>query len=673
MKLIIVESPTKAKTISKFVGKDYKIESSYGHIRDLPKSKLGIDLEKNFEPQYIIPVRAKKVVTNLKKLAAKAEEVILATDQDREGEAIAWHLAQALSLNLETSKRIVFHEITKTAIAEALKNPRHLDSNLIDAQQGRRILDRLVGYKLSPFLWKKIARGLSAGRVQSVAVRLIVEREQEIKKFKSDEYWTLSIAFKNKDGKSFEAELNQINGKTLDKLELNNKEKVDDILKELEESKFQITSIERKEMKRNPPMPFTTSTLQQVAARRLGYSAKKTMLMAQRLYEKGLITYMRTDSLNLSKESLTAAKQWLSDELGEKYSADAPRTFITKSKLAQEAHEAIRPTDDSKNPSSKISKEEDEAKLYEIIWSRFMGSQMPQAIFDSTQVDINNQDNKYGFRANGSILKFDGFLNIWKQKFEENELPELKAQDNLTPQEFKPSQHFTEPPPRFTEASLIKILEEYGIGRPSTYAPTLSTIQERNYVEKLNGKFSPTEMGTLVDKVMTENFPQIVDVNFTAKMEEKLDDIATGKEKWQEVIQEFYGPFSKNLEAKYEEVKKEVVAPVEPTGIFCEKCGKPMIIKFSRFGRFMACSGFPDCKNIQQQKKEEKKIGLKCPKCLASPDPATRDNPGDVIEKRVSKGRSRGAIFWGCNNYPKCDYASWKNPLNPEPSAKREL
>ena len=653
MKLVIVESPTKAKTISQFVKNDYKIESSYGHIRDLPKSKLGIDLENNFEPQYIIPVKAKKLVSGLKKLAGKSDGVILATDEDREGEAIAWHLIKALGLTPEKTERIVFHEITKTAIEEAIKNPRKINENLVNAQQGRRVLDRLVGYKLSPFLWKKIAKGLSAGRVQSVAVKLIAEREEEIKKFKPEEYWTISAIFQKENGEFFEAMLAKIDGKTIEKLDLGNKEVADKILADLKNAEFEVEKIEQKEVKKNPLPPFTTSTLQQTAAKRLGFSAKKTMLMAQRLYEKGLITYMRTDSVNLSKESLVAAKNWLEKELGSNYSSQAPRIFTTKSKLAQEAHEAIRPTDLSKNPSQKNIEDQSEEKLYDIIWSRFLASQMPQAEFYATQIDV--KSGKYIFRANGNMLKFDGFLKIWKQKFVEKELPKISEMEKLNAKELIPAQHFTEPPPRYNEASLIKTLEEYGIGRPSTYAPTISVIQNRNYVEKQNGKFAPTEMGNLVNKVLIENFPEIVDVDFTAKMESSLDAVAEGNENWQDLIGAFYIPFSKKLEEKYKEVLKTDLIGSEVTGIVCDKCGEPMITKFSRFGKFLACSGFPDCRNIKSLKEMPKKIGMKCPKCAE----------GDIIEKRVSKGRARGKLFWGCNKYPKCDYASWTNPLNP--------
>jgi DNA topoisomerase-1 len=666
MNLVIVESPTKAKTIEKFLTKDFKVESSFGHVRDLPKSKLGIDVEHNFEPQYVIPTKAKKVINFLKKESQKAETVILATDEDREGEAIAWHLTQALGLDelkaqspkLKAVERIVFHEITKSAIKEAMKSPRKINLNLVNAQQGRRVLDRLVGYKLSPFLWKKVAKGLSAGRVQSVALRLIAEREKEIQEFKPTEYWEIAASL-TKNNQLFEAKLVKIGDQNLSQLDLKDKSQVDQIITELKEESFLIIKTEKKETAKNPPPPFITSTLQQEAAKRLGFSSKKTMLMAQRLYEKGLITYMRTDSVNLSQESLIAAKKWIEENLGEKYSSQAPRTFQTKSRLAQEAHEAIRPTDPKIIPEKNSVKEESEKKLYKLIWQRFIASQMPQALVDSTRADI--AAGKYLFRANGNILKFDGFLKLWQQKFESTELPPLQEKDRLELKELKPSRHFTEPPARYNEASLIKALEEYGIGRPSTYAPIISVIQNRHYVEKQERRFVPTEIGLLVNKVLVENFPEIVDISFTAKMEEKLDNIAEGKEKWQSVIKEFYGPFSENLAKKYQEVSRKELMPETITEEKCEKCGRLMIIKYGRFGKFLACSSFPECKNTKQLPKEPPKLlGMKCPKCIE----------GEVIERRVSQGRARGKIFWGCNRYPKCDYASWTNPLNP-PAEKK--
>lgn len=695
MKLVIVESPTKAKTIGKFLGEDFIVTSSYGHIRDLPKSKLGIDVEHNYEPQYITPLKSRPVLKTLKAAAEKSDEIILATDEDREGEAIAWHLSQALGLGGSGSEvgspkkrssiihhpssviqRIVFHEITKSAIEEALNSPRALDMNLVNAQQARRVLDRLVGYKLSPFLWKKVAKGLSAGRVQSVAVRLIVEREQEIRAFKPEEYWTILARLDSKKG-AFAATLASIGENAVEKFSIRDEAAAKAIAADLSGASFAITAVTKKTLKKNPSPPFTTSTLQQEAAKRLGYSSKKTMLLAQRLYENGLITYMRTDSVNLSKESLAAAKNYLNDAFGAAYASAAPRVFTTKSKLAQEAHEAIRPTKPAETPEHVALAEAGEKKLYKLIWQRFMASQMPQATFDATACEIaaNAPDGKtaktYLLKANGMTLKFDGYLKVWPQKFKESELPALSNDATLTLQGIDPEQHFTEPPPRFNEASLIKTLEEYGIGRPSTYAPTISVIQLRNYVKKEEGRFSPTEIGELVNKVLTENFPEVVDIGFTAEMENSLDSVAEGKEQWQDLIGAFYVPFAKNLETKYEEVKKTITD--EPTNEICEKCGKPMIIKFGRFGKFMACSGFPECKNTKQLAKAAPKlIGMKCPECLASPDSAVRDNPGDVVERRVSRGRARGKIFWGCSKYPACKYATWENPLEPAKEKKAE-
>ncbi len=647
--LVIVESPTKAKTIGKFLDSGYTVLSSYGHIRDLPKSKLGIDVEQNFAPQYVIPAKARPVVKQLKEAAKKSTSVILATDEDREGEAIAWHLAEILGLT--APRRIVFHEITKQAIIDAIGNPRALDQHMIDAQQARRVLDRLVGYKLSPFLWKKVAKGLSAGRVQSVTVRLIVEREQEIRKFKPDEYWTI-VAHLTTDANAFDASLVSIDGKSLEKLGIATADEAKKITDALNTATFTITDIEERVLSKNPPAPFTTSTLQQESAKRLHYSAQKTMLLAQRLYEHGLITYMRTDSTNLSQEALRAAKSYLASTFGERYASEAPRVFTTKSRVAQEAHEAIRPTDVTATPERGGATGPQEQKLYDLIWKRFLASQMPKAVFN--RVSVNIAAARYGLRATGTTMMFDGFLKIWPQSFEETTLPLLKKTDPLKLASVDSEQHFTEPPARYSEASLIKTLEQFGIGRPSTYAPTLSTIQKRNYVKKETGRFQPTEIGELVNKVLTEHFPQIVDIEFTAKMEGALDDVANGNESWQQLIKNFYDPFSKTLMEKYEAVQKTVAD--EPTNEVCEKCGKPMVIKFGRFGRFMACSGFPDCKNTKQLAKEPPKlIGMKCPDC----------KDGDIVERRVTRGRARGKIFWGCSKYPACKYASWEDPRLP--------
>ncbi len=667
MNLIIVESPTKAKTISGFLGKEYKIESSYGHIRDLPKSKLGIDIENNFEPQYIIPVKARKRVNQLKKEAEKAEITILATDSDREGEAIAWHLTEALGLGISKQipkvQRIIFHEITKSAIEEALKNPRGVDMDLVASQQARRILDRLVGYKLSPFLWEKIMKRLSAGRVQSVALRLIVEREEEIRNFKPEEYFTISAVLqksqilnpKSEILNTIEANLYKINNEVIPKLGIKTGEEAEKIVKDLEKCEYKVLKIEKKEVRKNPLPPFTTSTLQQEASKRLRYSAKQTMRLAQNLYENGLITYHRTDSLNLSKESIRQAAGWIEKNLGKEYAIQAPRFFKTQSRLAQEAHEAIRPAQPDLIPEKIKVKLFQEKNLYDLIWRRFIASQLPQARFDSTRIEIAAKNslitNYYLLITNGNILRFDGFLKIWPIQFEETELPLLEENEELKLIKVSPFQHFTEPAARYNEASLIKTLEKYGIGRPSTYAPIISVIQERNYVYRNEQRrFQPTEIGELVNKILVEHFPEIVDIQFTAQMEEELDEIAQGKEKWQKVIGDFYQPFAENLERKYQEVEKQ--KPVEEkTEEVCEKCGKPMVIRYGKFGKFLACSSFPECRNtktITMTMTNDKGENLKCPKC----------QEGEIIKRRTKKGR----FFYGCSRYPDCDYASWSRP-----------
>lgn len=660
MKLVIVESPTKAKTISKFLGKDYSVESSYGHIRDLPKGKLGVDVDNNFEPQYVIPRKVQKRVTALRKKAAKAESVILATDEDREGEAIAWHLSHALKVDPKIIKRIAFHEITKDAIESAIENPRDINKELVDAQQARRVIDRLVGYKLSPFLWKKIRGGLSAGRVQSVAVKLIVDREEEIKKFKPQEYWTILAKLESKSSKGgeFEALVSKINDIELDKLGIQNEKKAAKIVDGIKKADIQIISIIKKETKRNPLPPFTTSTLQQIASGRLRFSARQTMMFAQRLYEGGHITYMRTDSLSLSRESTSAAKGWITDKLGREYALSAPRVFKAKSKLAQEAHEAIRPTNPAKLTDD-ISGDDKQKKLYELIWQRFIASQMPQAVFDATSVEIGASGAKdsYTLKTNGNILRFDGYLKVWPSKITETELPELNKNDELNLVEIKQEQHFTEPPPRYNEASLVKTLEEHGIGRPSTYAPIISVIQDRDYVEKdENRRFVPTETGSVVNKVLSEHFPSIVDVGFTASIEEQFDGIADGKKEWHDVVKDFYEPFDENLEKKYEEVKKEEF--VEKTDEKCDVCGKDMVVKHGRFGKFLACSAYPDCKNTKSLKAPPQKIGMKCPTCIE----------GEVIIRHTKRGK----VFFGCSRYPECDFASWTNPLEPEKTKAAE-
>ncbi|MDD5098793.1 MAG: type I DNA topoisomerase [Candidatus Colwellbacteria bacterium] len=657
--LVIVESPTKAKTISGFLGKNFKIESSYGHIRDLPKSKLGIDVEKDFEPSYVIPIKNRKRVTALKKTAEKANSVILATDEDREGEAIAWHLLKALNLEAEGAadvKRIAFHEITESAINDALNNPRELDVNLVNAQQARRVLDRLVGYKLSPFLWKKVMSHLSAGRVQSVAVRLIVDRENEIRKFIPETYYTVSADLRSKDDDTvFSAQLVRINDSPIKKPGISDKKVAEEAVANLQISDFSVLSVEKKDVKKNPLPPFTTSTLQQEASKRLRFSAKQTMAIAQSLYENGLITYMRTDSLNLSSESLSAAKDWITRSLGEEYAVDSPRRFKTKSKSAQEAHEAIRPTKPSLEPSS-LSGEEREKKLYDLIWRRFIASQCPAAVMGASRATISAIGNgaEYRLSASGGFLKFDGFLKIWPAKIEEKILPPLKESEVLNLIKASSEEHQTEPPARYNEASLIKALEEYGIGRPSTYAPIISVIQTRGYVEKNEARrFVPTDIGEKVDKMLVEHFPEIVDIKFTANMESELDDVAEGKAEWKKVVSDFYMPFAKKLEEKYESVEEKKKIEAEPTDEVCDKCGRPMVIKTGRFGRFMACSGYPECKNTKKIPgadaiKGESGEVMKCPKC----------GEGLVTRKRTKRGR----FFYGCSRYPDCDFASWTKP-----------
>ncbi|MBI5742267.1 MAG: type I DNA topoisomerase [Candidatus Niyogibacteria bacterium] len=644
LKLVIVESPTKAKTIGRFLGSEYIVESSYGHVRDLPKSKIGIDTEHDFAPHYIIPRTATAKVKTLKNALKKVSGVILASDEDREGEAISWHLTQALELDPATTERIVFHEITERAIQEALAHPRRIDMKLVDAQQARRILDRLVGYELSPFLWKKVFKGLSAGRVQSVAVRLVAEREREIKKFIPEEFWSLAAMLEKSGNAPFEARLVKVGGESLDKFAVKDKAAADRVVSDLANADYIVENVVRKEVRRSPKAPFTTSTLQQEAANKLRFSAKQTMMLAQSLYENGFITYMRTDSTNLSADSLTAAHAVIAEQFGAKYNLAEPRRFKTKSKGAQEAHEAIRPSDPRRLPEEMAGKLEPRAhKLYTLIWRRFIACQMEGAIFDALSIDINA--GKYGFRAAGSSLKFDGWLKVYTYKLEEAILPEVAVGEKLALQELKPEQHFTEPPARFNEASLIKTLEELGIGRPSTYAPTISTIITRNYIQKdEQRRLVPTETGFIVNDILVEHFPQVVDYGFTAKVEEDLDEIAEGTRAWVPTIREFYVPFHKHLEEKYASVEKTTTD--ETTSEVCEKCAKPMIIKHGRFGRFLACSGFPECrttKNLPQPG-----LDVKCPKCTV----------GQVISRKTKRGR----MFYGCSKYPDCNFAAWQKP-----------
>jgi len=647
MNLVIVESPTKSKTLQGFLGKNYKVLASYGHVRDLPKGELGIDVEKDFEPKYVIPTKSRKILNALKKELKKTKSVILATDEDREGEAIAWHLAQALGLDKDKGyQRIVFHEITKEAIQEALKNPRDIDLNQVDAQQARRVLDRIVGYKLSPFLWKKIARGLSAGRVQSVAVRLVVEREREIKKFLAQEYWTVLATLQKMieaGPQSFEAVLIKKDDKVLDKLEIKNRKEAEKIIQGLAGAAYQVLEVEKKEVNKNPLPPFTTSTLQQEAWRRFKFPAKFTMSIAQRLYETGKITYHRTDSLNLSEMSLGIAKKFVTKNYGPNYYQF--RKFKTKAKGAQEAHEAIRPTYPEITPDQ-AKLDERQYKLYDLIWRRFMASQMKEAIFLATTADIKAKE--CVFRANGQTLKFDGFLKVYPIKYEEIELPPLEKAEALKLVKLDPQQHFTQPLNRYTEATLIKALEKAGIGRPSTYAPIISTIQGRNYIEKNEKKFfQPTEIGLVVNDLLVEHFPEIVDINFTAHMEEDLDNVSRGERKWKQVLEDFYAPFSKNLEQKYKDVSKKEFTE-ENLKKLCPKCQSPLLVRLGKFGKFYACSKFPACKYTESL--PQNNLGIKCPKC----------QEGNVVAKRTKTNK----IFYGCDRFPKCDFALWDKPVN---------
>jgi len=667
MNLVIVESPAKAHTIKKFLGPQFKVIASYGHIRDLPKSELGVDIEHNFSPKYIIPLKARKNVNTLKKEIAKAKELYLATDLDREGEAIAWHILQACGLenqNLNPKnqdqkfqvfsiKRITFSEITESAIKEAIKNPRAINMNLVDAQQARRILDRLVGYKLSPLLWEKVKRGLSAGRVQSVALRLIVEREKEIESFKPQEYWQIQALLETKDQKEkFRAKLVEKDGQKLEKFSLQNEEQALKIVEALKKADFQVQEVIKKERVKNPPPPFITSTLQQAASKVLGFSARKTMLLAQQLYEgvplgkegpTGLITYMRTDSLHLAKQFIDQSVEFIKKNFGPQYAQEGGRTFKSK-KTAQEAHEAIRPTYIEKTPQSlKEFLKPDQFKLYSLIYYQALASQMTEAVFEITQIKIKAKN--YGFLASGSKIKFDGFLKALPNKEREVILPPLKEGEFLKLVKLEPIQAFTEPPARYTEGSLVKTLEENGVGRPSTYAPIMSTLLERGYIEKERGFLKPREIGYIVNNLLVSHFPAIVDVKFTAYIEEELDQIAQGKIGWVKVVENFYKPFSRELELKYQKIEK-IQIPLKETDQVCEKCGQKMVIREGKYGEFLACLGFPECKNTKPITKE---IQVKCPYC-----------GGKILEKKSRKGKT----FYGCENYPNCQFASWDEPIN---------
>ena len=654
-KLVIVESPAKANTIKKFLGGKSKVVASMGHIRDLPKSKLGVNIENNFEPEYI-NIRGKgDLIKSLKDDAKKAKKVYLATDPDREGEAIAWHLAHILDIDENDTCRVTFNEITEKTVKESIKTPRKLDKSLVDAQQARRVLDRIVGYKISPILWAKVRKGLSAGRVQSVAVKLIVDREEEIEKFIPEEYWNIFVELlKNKE--NFKAKLV---GKAGKKLELKSKEEVDEVLKTIEKAEYIVKEVKKAERKRTPAPPFTTSTMQQEASRKLGFTLKKTMSVAQGLYEGvnvagkgtvGLITYMRTDSTRISDVARKAAKEQIESVYGIEYYEN--RFYKTKDE-AQDAHEAIRPTYVDLTPAMvKESLTNDQYKLYNLIYNRFLASQMSQAVYDTVTVDIDAD--KYNFRANGQTLKFKGFMALYveskdqEEKEEDAQIPELEQGEKLKKQKIEPIQSFTEPPPRYTEASLVKALEEKGIGRPSTYSPTITTILERRYIEKDKKQLVPTDLGKVVNKLLVENFTNVVSEEFTAEMEDKFDNIALGKQEWKKVIEEFYGPFKVDLDKANEELE-HVELVEEVSDVPCDICGRMMVIKYGRFGKFLACPGYPECKNT---KPFVETIDIPCPNC------------GGKIQVRKTKKRKN---YYICENNPKsCDYISWNKPKKEE-------
>ncbi|MGH2711669.1 MAG: type I DNA topoisomerase [Actinomycetota bacterium] len=736
--LVIVESPTKAKTLERYLGKDFSVKASMGHIRDLPGSKIGVDTEKNFEPEYVIPDEKKKVVTALRSAHKKSEVLWLATDFDREGEAIAYHLAEALKVDPDTAKRVTFTEITKSAVQDAFKHPRSIDTRLVEAQQARRILDRLVGYNLSPLLWKKVRPGLSAGRVQSVALRLIVEREREIEAFQTVEYWTVDVKLSpNGDEQGFLARLRHVDEERIKtpteraKGSILTEEDARSHSENLGRASYRVASIEKKERKRRPSPPFTTSTLQQEAGRKLGFSSRKTMRIAQQLYEgidlpgegqTGLITYMRTDSTNMASSALAEISSVVTSHYGKEYALDKPRRYRTKAKGAQEAHEAIRPTEAARIPDEIAPNlSADQAKLYRLIWQRAVASQMAEAIFDQVTVDIEaTADNapRYTLRSTGQTQRFDGFRRVYFEGRDdtadedaENRLPELTVEQVLRFLEVLPEQHFTQPPPRFTEASLVKELESRGIGRPSTYAPTISNLLDRNYVRLEEKRLFPEDVGTVVVDLLLEWFADVMAYEFTAKMEEELDDIAEGKIRWTQVLDEFFSPFERDMEKAEEQAER----PKEDTGELCPRCpeegrdppGK-LVIKLGRSGRFVACDRWPDCKystdlsgqarpepeptgescprcaeegrdppgelikrvgrygpfigcnrypDCKYVKKEEQKLGISCPKCKDE----KRDPPGDIIVKRAR--RRGGSVFYGCNKYPECDFTVGQKPL----------
>ena len=650
--LVIVESPAKAKTIEKFLGKShYTVKASVGHVRDLPKSQLGVDIENNFEPKYI-NIRGKgDVIKELKKEAKKAKKVYLATDPDREGEAISWHLSYILNIDEEEKCRIEFNEITKDAIKKAIKSPRNINLNLVDAQQARRVLDRLLGYQISPILWQKVRKGLSAGRVQSVTTKLICEREEEIKAFVPKEYWSIELIASNKEENNLTL---KFYGKDNEKIELENEEQVKEILKTIENGNLVVTKIESRSRRKSAPKPYTTSVLQQDAANKLNFTTKKTMMVAQELYEGidvkgegtvGLISYIRTDSKRISEEAREKAKGYIIESIGENYYKDhAKDSKGKKEKKVQDAHEAIRPTSVDRTPDSiKDSLSKEQYKLYNLIWRRFVASQMEDSVFDVLNVECKIED--LIFKATGSKLKFDGYTKIYNfAEREDKILPSLDEGEILKIQEYNPQQHFTSPPPRYTEASLVKTLEELGIGRPSTYAPTITTILNREYVEKDGASLVPTELGIIVTKILDENFHKFMEVDFTADMESQLDQIEEGNAEWKKVVEEFYSPLAEAIRVAIEKIEK--VNMDEETDEICELCGSNMVIKYGRFGKFMACKNYPGCKNT---KPSVSKIGVKCPKC----------KEGDIIMRKSKKEK----VYYGGSNYPDCDFVAWNKPV----------
>lgn len=710
--LVIVESPAKAKTISKILGKDFEVKASVGHIKDLPAKEMGIDIEHNFSPNYIVIPGKEKVIKELKKASKDAKHIYLAPDPDREGEAIAWHIAEEVEGKAKEIFRIRFNEITKAAVLDAIKHPSKIDMQKVDAQQARRILDRLVGYELSPLLWRKVRRGLSAGRVQSVAVRLVVDREREIEAFKQEEYWSINAEFEGSEKPLFWGKLSKYRGEKVDRGEkaaIGNAEAAEAVVNDVRDSRFVLSKIERKKKKRNPSPPFITSTMQQEAVRKLRFSAKKTMAVAQQLYEGielgeegavGLITYMRTDSFRIADEAQKAAREYIEKTLGKEFVPERPPVYKSRGS-AQEAHEAIRPTYLDHTPESvKSYLSKDQYVLYKLIWNRFIASQMVPAEIEQTAFDIAcNTDtckDETVFRATGSVIKFQGFMALYTEgtdeMLDENEaiLPHLKEGETLKLLQIAPKQHFTQPPPRYTEASLVKALEEKGIGRPSTYASILSTIQDRKYVHKTDGRFSPTELGVVVNDLLVERFTELMDIGFTARMEEKLDHIEDGGQKWVKVVKEFYKPFHQHLTEALQMQGK--VKPQDiPTDITCEKCGLPMVIRWGRHGRFMACSGFPECKNTkpldsEKQPAEAVATDEKCPKCESPmvlksgrfgkflacsryPECKTTkplstgvkcpEDDGELVERRSKRGK----VFWSCSNFPKCKFATWYKPI----------